>query len=72
MKQPLARPAGYVLLPVLLFLFSQVAGAQKITRFSGDSTKFITELNSVFAPLVANNEEKMSSTLMKAFIQKWN
>ena len=71
MKQPLARPARYVLLPVLLLLFSQVAGAQKITRFSGDSTKFITELNSVFAPLVAN-EEKMSSTLMKAFIQKWN
>ncbi|TRZ74867.1 MAG: hypothetical protein D4R97_03485, partial [Bacteroidetes bacterium] len=71
MKQHLAKPARYVLLPVLLLLFSQVAGAQKITRFSGDSTKFITELNSVFAPLVAN-EEKMSSTLMKAFIQKWN
>src|ERR1035437_2088555 len=71
MKQHLAKPARYVLLPVLLLLFSQVAGAQKITRFSGDSTKFITELNSIFAPLVAN-EEKMSSTLMKAFIQKWN
>ncbi len=71
MKHSLARPALCILLPVLLFIFSQGAGAQKITRFSGDSTKFITELNSVFAPLVAN-EAKMSSTLMKAFIQKWN
>ncbi|MGA2821996.1 MAG: hypothetical protein ABSE72_00545, partial [Bacteroidales bacterium] len=71
MKNPLARPALYVLMPVLLLLFSQDAWAQEITRFSGDSTKFITELNSVFAPLVAN-EGKMSAALMKAFIQKWN
>ena len=51
--------------------FLRSPAPQKITRFSGDSTKFITELNSIFAPLVAN-EAKMSAALMKSFIQKWN
>lgn len=60
-----------LLLPVLFVFVVQTAKPQKISRFSGDSTKFITELNSVFAPLVAN-EEKMATTLMKSFIQKWN
>ncbi|MCX6243962.1 MAG: hypothetical protein NTU98_04590 [Bacteroidetes bacterium] len=65
------RPALFLLIPVFLLLFSDFTGAQKITRFSGDSTKFIGELNTIFLPLVAN-EEKMSETLMKDFIQKWN
>ena len=75
MKHRLTRPAFSILMPVLLCLFTQFAagqkGAQRITRFSGDSTKFITELNIVFAPVVAN-EEKMCETEMKGFIQKWN
>jgi hypothetical protein len=65
------RPVIFLIFPVLLVLFPKVTGAQKVTRFSGDSTKFITELNTVFAPLVAN-EEKMTATLMKDFIQQWN
>ncbi len=71
MKHYLSRLALYFLMPLALSLYSQVNLAQKITRFSGDSTKFIDELNSVFSPLVAN-ELKMSTTLMKEFIQKWN
>jgi hypothetical protein len=69
-KPPFSGLVRYGLVPVLLFLYLQ-AGAQKITRFSGDSTKFFSELNSVFSPLVAN-EEKMSSALLKEFILKWN
>jgi hypothetical protein len=71
MIKVLYKPVLYGLMPVLLFLISTFAGAQKITRFSGDSTKFIGELNTVFLPLAAN-EKKMSETLMKDFIQKWN
>jgi hypothetical protein len=59
------------LIPVLLFLAPGPAAAQKVTRFSGDSTKFIGELDALFLPLFSN-EKKMSEDLMKQFIQKWN
>ncbi|MCX6252098.1 MAG: hypothetical protein NTX61_15280 [Bacteroidetes bacterium] len=58
----------------LLTLFlstSQASVAQKITHFSGDSTKFIGELNIYFSNLVGN-EQKMTAKLMEGFIQKWN
>ncbi|HTX88643.1 MAG TPA: hypothetical protein VMC08_06620 [Bacteroidales bacterium] len=45
--------------------------AQKANRFSGDSTKFITELNTAFENL-PDNEKKMTATLLEGFMQKWN
>jgi hypothetical protein len=50
---------------------SHLSEAQKITHFSGDSTKFITELNSIFLPL-NDVEGKLAKTLMQDFMQKWN
>jgi hypothetical protein len=57
-------------MPVLFILFPDLVKSQRIDHFSGDSTKFIGELNSVFSPLVAN-ELKMSETLVKEFGKKW-
>ncbi|MCX6246834.1 MAG: hypothetical protein NTW10_03785 [Bacteroidetes bacterium] len=71
MSYSFAKPVHWGLIPLFIVMISQFTAAQKITRFSGDSTKFITELNTIFSPVVAN-EEKMTETLMKEFIQKWN
>jgi hypothetical protein len=61
----------FILVLILFPAFYPVADAQKIERFSGDSTKFIGELNTLFSNLVGN-EGKMAHTLMEDFIQKWN
>jgi hypothetical protein len=71
MKHHFSRLALCFLMPISFFLYSQITWAQRITHFSGDSTEFIGELNSIFSPLVAN-ELKMSNTLMKEFMKKWN
>jgi len=44
---------------------------QKINRFSGDSTKFIGELNTLFLN-ISDNEKKLIAPQMEDFIQKWN
>ena len=69
-KYSLRRLAFYLWMPVFFILFPDLAKPQRIDHFSGDSTKFIGELNSVFSPLVAN-ELKMSETLMKEFGKQW-
>ena len=45
--------------------------AQKLTKFSGDSTKFVTELNTLFLTL-DDTEKKLAKTLLQDFMQKWN
>lgn len=69
-KHSLSSPAFFLLMPVFLFSFSE-ARPQMLNHFTGDSTKFISELNWVFSPLVAN-ELKMSEALVKDFSKKWN
>ena len=44
---------------------------QKGVRISGDSTKFIGELNAVFFNL-SDNEKKLIAPIMEEFVQKWN
>jgi len=62
---------SFILVLIFFLAFSSSASAQKLERFSGDSTKFIGELNTLFSNLVGN-EEKMTHKLMEDFIQKWN
>jgi hypothetical protein len=45
--------------------------AQKLEKFTGDSTKFIGELNILFQNL-GGNEKKMAEKLVEDFMQKWN
>jgi hypothetical protein len=49
-----------------LFIYGQV-----LKKFSGDSTKFVAELDMLFQAL-PDNEQKISAKLMSSFIQKWN
>ena len=69
-KYSFRRLAFCLWMPVLFILLPDLVKSQRIDHFSGDSTKFIGELNSVFSPLVAN-ELKMSETLVKEFGKKW-
>ena len=58
---------------LLAFLFaglSLVSQGQK-AWFSGDSTKFASELNGIFFNL-PDNEKKIISPFMEDFVQKWN
>ena len=60
--------------PVLILILFASAGnnkanAQKLTKFSGDSTKFITELNTLFSNL-NDAEEKQTKTQIRDFMQK--
>jgi len=54
-----------------LMSFSLCCEGQKINRFSGDSTKFIGELNTLFLN-VSDNEKKLIVPVMEDFVQKWN
>ena len=54
----------------LVFIPAGTCG-QTLTKFTGDSTKFIGELNTLFQAL-PDNEQKISGKLMVRFIQKWN
>ncbi len=63
-----------VLFFILVILFPAVSMrsfGQKLDGFSGDSTKFIGELHTLFMNL-PGNEEKMAAKMMESFIQKWN
>lgn len=60
-----------ILLSFLLGLMAIPAQGQKSVRISGDSTKFIGELNSVFFNL-SDNERKLIAPIMEAFVLKWN
>jgi len=44
---------------------------QKQAWFSGDSTKFVGELNGIFFNL-GDNEKKIIAPFMEEFVQKWN
>jgi hypothetical protein len=59
------------MLLLLALLVQPVIHAQKAQRFSGDSTKFIGELNTAFENL-PDNEKKMAIALVQDFMQKWN
>lgn len=52
-------------------LHSFPAGAQRTTHFSGDSTKFIGELNGLLFGL-SDNDRKLVQPIMTGFVQKWN
>jgi len=55
-----------------LLIFLAISGSgQKLNRFTGDSTKFIGELNTLLLNL-ADNEKKLVAPTMEAFVQKWN
>jgi hypothetical protein len=59
-----------VLFSTLVFAPSSLWG-QKLLKFTGDSTKFTGELNTLFQ-LLPDNEQKITGKLMVRFIQKWN
>ncbi len=50
---------------------AMVSHGQKQVWFSGDSAKFVGELNSIFFNL-PDNEKKLISPYMEEFVQKWN
>ena len=57
---------------LLLLIFPAFQGrAQTITKFSGDSTKFIGELNTYFSTL-SDNDRKIVEQGMVTFVQDWN
>jgi len=56
---------------MLLAAMTSHAWCQKVTRFTGDSTKFVGELNSIFFNLT-DNEQKIIAPCMLDFVQKWN
>jgi hypothetical protein len=64
------------ILRFLLFLLLQLAWflpvhAQQLTKFSGDSTKFIGELNQLFSTL-SDADRKIVEQEMVVFVQNWN
>jgi hypothetical protein len=60
---------------ILTFLFTAVfcssIWGQKQATFSGDSSKFIGELNGIFVKL-DENEKKIIAPMMQSFTLKWN
>jgi len=63
---------GVRLLIVMLFAgMPFLAHSQKQPYFSGDSTKFMGELNGVFFNL-SDNEKKLTAPFIEEFLQKWN
>jgi hypothetical protein len=56
---------------VFLMVLPMFSWSQKSNRFSGDSTKFIGELNTIFFNL-SDNEKKIIAPYMEEFVQKWN
>ncbi len=55
----------------LFCLTTHTARGQKSVRITGDSTKFIGELNTIFFNL-SDNEKKLIAPIMEAFVMKWN
>ncbi|MDP4280843.1 MAG: hypothetical protein Q8867_01705 [Bacteroidota bacterium] len=61
-----------IFIGILLWILNPTSlYSQKLTQFSGDSTKFIGELNTVFEGL-QDKEYKMTVSVMQDFMQKWN
>jgi len=71
MKRILLRKFLILMMFGFTACISPDARGQKLTYFSGDSTKFIGELNAIFFNL-ADNEKKIIAPYMEDFIQKWN
>src|SRR5512144_1193727 len=55
----------------LLLLPLVPAGAQQLAKFSGDSTRFIGELNQLFSTL-SDADRKIVEQEMVLFVQNWN
>ena len=60
-----------MLIMMVVMLSAGYSSGQKQAFFTGDSTKFVGELNSVFFNL-ADNEKKIIAPFMQDFVQKWN
>ena len=71
MKRILRLPLIRIIALGVLVSLSICCEGQKINRFSGDSTKFIGELNTLFLNL-SDDEKKMIAPVMEDFVQKWN
>jgi hypothetical protein len=54
-----------------LFVMPADIDGQTVSKFTGDSTKFTGELNTLFH-LLPDNEQKITGKMMVRFIQKWN
>jgi hypothetical protein len=68
------RFVQHVLTAIVVTVFvcvSVAAHGQKQVWFSGDSTKFVGELNGIFFNL-PDNEKKIIAPYMEDFVQKWN
>jgi hypothetical protein len=67
------RGHSYVtfILAGFLVCLSIVSHGQKQVWFSGDSTKFVGELNGIFFNL-PDNEKKTIAPFLEDFVQKWN
>jgi len=63
--------AFFIILFLLLPALRGYSQIQRTTRFSGDSTKFIGELNGLLFGL-SDNDQKLVQPTMTAFVQKWN
>ncbi len=70
-KMILKKFCIFFLFTLLILLVPAKGFSQKGIVFSGDSVKFMGELDLVFQNLTGN-EADMSKTLMQSFIQKWN
>ncbi len=67
------RPSFIAFISISLFLlsFDAFSQNQRTTRFTGDSTKFIGELNGLLFGL-SDNDQKLLKPIMTGFVQKWN
>ncbi|MCX6267198.1 MAG: hypothetical protein NTW16_07555, partial [Bacteroidetes bacterium] len=71
MTRPGFRNIFSFLIVSLYVCLSMVSYGQKQIWFSGDSTKFVGELNGIFFNL-PDNEKKIIVPYMQDFVQKWN
>ncbi len=70
----LKQRAILIILIFLAFFLPVLQGLtqiQRTTRFTGDSTKFIGELNGLLFGL-SDNDQKLVQPIMTSFVQKWN
>ncbi|MCX6285936.1 MAG: hypothetical protein NTY96_02315 [Bacteroidetes bacterium] len=64
----------FIFLVMITLLLPALMGQsqnQRTTRFTGDSTKFIGELNGLLFGL-SENDQKLVQPVMAGFVQKWN
>ena len=60
-----------VLFALLLPVLEAQSQNQRTSSFSGDSTRFISELNGLLFGL-SDNDKKLVQPIMTSFVQKWN